>query len=644
MLNYKQYLELMSKYHLITPVWSYVLEMLSKEINEEEKKDPVLSLFAIYFSLVDDGNLGMKLEKAELLEKCDSKLKGARAQFDYLKTFDEEEFASLEEETKDLIRNHLKDITEGNLPKLIGNEHKVFQIEDGWLYAQKYNIARKGVDASLSRIFKESKNVSAAFDYKTVTIDGFKLTDGQEKAATEGLKKNLIVTGGPGTGKTTSILFLILAILKDNPENEVYLCAPSGKASSRMKESILKGKAVLKQSFIDNNADLINRINNLEEYTIHRLLGVQNEGGFEYNKNKMFGENSVFVIDEASMIDVTMFNALLEAIPENARVFIMGDKNQLPSVECGSVFASLLKKESLKDFVVELDESKRFSKDTEIYKLAEIVNNGESLDEYKNKWNEYTSFEIKPSDSKCPIFFYEDSKKDVADKDIITHISKIWAKQYFEILQKEATGLKEDDFDSLKHLVERMDDSRILSTENEGPRGIKEINRIIKKASIDRSVETTVAGHYAGELMMINKNNKLLDLYNGDSGILVLFEGDDTLYFMTKKSSSIVSTFGKKKDEIFKLGDDKDSYVFYPLRMISTAEIDLSYAITVHKSQGSDYKNILVILPKKKGHPLLNRQIVYTAITRTKGNTYILSNQELLEEAKDTVLERDTNI
>ena len=107
-----------------------------------------------------------------------------------------------------------------------------------------------------------------------------------------------------------------------------------------------------------------------------------------------------------------------------------------------------------------------------------------------------------------------------------------------------------------------------------------------------------------------------------------------------KKSTNIVRDEGKVNDKIFKIKD----FTFYPLRLISTDEIDLAYAITIHKSQGSDYKNILVILPNVKGHPLLNRQIIYTAITRTKGNTYILSNNERLNESKDRVVIRDTNI
>ena len=156
----------------------------------------------------------------------------------------------------------------------------------------------------------------------------------------------------------------------------------------------------------------------------------------------------------------------------------------------------------------------------------------------------------------------------------------------------------------------------------------------------EKLLETATGGYYAGEILMIIKNNRSLDLYNGDSGILVSFENDKSLYFMIKKKTKLLSKDGKRDDEIFKLGD----FVFYPIRMISVAEVNLAYAITIHKSQGSDFNNVLITLPTAIGHPLQNRQILYTAITRTKGFTYILSNKESLEYSSKNVLLRDTNI
>ena len=140
---------------------------------------------------------------------------------------------------------------------------------------------------------------------------------------------------------------------------------------------------------------------------------------------------------------------------------------------------------------------------------------------------------------------------------------------------------------------------------------------------------------------MITKNNKPLDLYNGDSGVAVSFKNDDTIYIMFKKSSKKLKLEdGKKENRIFKIGN----YMFYPLSLISSDEITPAFAISIHKSQGSDYNNIMVILPKRNDHPLLNRQIVYTAITRTKGDTYIISNQKNIEAAQEHVILRDTGI
>lgn len=639
MFNYKLFYSLLLKNRLITPIWEYILDMFEKEIDDNDK-DYYLIIFAIYFSLVDDGNIGISLNKEVLLNKWNNKLVSAKILLSESGDYDEEEFDNILEISNFAINNYLSKINEENFPSLIG-EKKAFEVVDNWLYVRKYSTARKSIMDSLDSIFSSTRIVKESLDYKDFVVDGFKLSNGQEKAIKEGLSKNLVITGGPGTGKTTSILFLLISLLKDDPDTIVYLIAPSGKASSRMKESILNGLVNIKEDFKNENKEIINLINNLEESTIHRLLGVDHDtNGFVYNKNYQFSDKSLFVIDEASMIDICLFKSLLEAIPSSARVYIMGDKNQLPSVECGAVFGELLKKESLKDNVVELDESIRFKKGTKIYDLAYAINNGLDLPINESNWEEFDKFEIKQDDITKPIFYYKNYKEGYKQSEIVNYVVDIWGKEYFASLQDKASNLDPLDMDNLNKLFNYTEKSKILCAENKGPRGVETINKLVKKQHIDITKPSSIIGYYPGMLMMINKNNKVLDLYNGDSGVLVTFKDDKTLYYMVKKSTNIVKEEGKVDDKIFKLG----SFTFYPLRLIATDEIDMSYAITIHKSQGSDYKNILVILPSDKGHPLLNRQIVYTAITRTKGNTYILSNQERLEESKDTVLIRDTNI
>ena len=639
--DYRKFYDFLLKNRLITPIWKYILELIENEIKEDLNKDNYLIIFAIYFSLIGDGNICISLEKDILRNKWETKINATKVLLNSSNDFNEEEFNYYNNIVFDCINNYLELVNATNLPQIIGN-NKVFEINDNWLYLKKYNVARKGIIQSIDRIFSKRRNIELLISYKEFLKDGFILSDGQERAVMEGLNKNLIITGGPGTGKTTSILFLLMNLLKNNDkEYIVNLVAPGGKASSRMKDSIVNGLDNIKPEYKELNKDIIEKINNLEESTIHRLLGINREtNGFLYNKNHMFPENSLFIIDEASMIDACLFNALLESIPDNAMVYIMGDKNQLPSVECGAVFGDLLNKPSLQENIIELDESIRFKKDTKIYELAYAINNGLSLPVKEEDWKDFDEFEIKENDNSKPIFYYNIDKEGHSSKEIIESICNKWGEAYFKELQEMASDIDPDNIEYLNELFKYTENSKILCAENKSPRGVQAINKFIKKTFIDYSKPTSISGYYPGMLMMINKNNKLLSLYNGDSGILVTFKNDPTIYFMIKRNKTIAKDIGKLDDKIFKL----DNYIFYPLRLITHDEIDLAYAITIHKSQGSDYKNILVVLPNIKGYPLLNRQIVYTAITRTKGNTYILSKHDRLIESRDNVIIRDTNI
>lgn len=638
----KQFYKLLLKNGLTSQIWEFVLELIENEISKNPLKVQYLIIFNIFFSLMDSGNICMSLDENTLIKKWFDKVNGYQILMSEKNNYDENDFNYIREISKETITNYLKDINESSLPSLIGTQ-KVFFIDSSYLYLYKYAVARESLQKSLKRIFLHSFETPKVFDYlKFKSNENFKLSNGQEMAVDYGLTKNLVITGGPGTGKTTSILYLLLNLLLFNGDYVVHLVAPSGKASSRMKESILGGIGNIKEEYRNKNVNLFNKISSLEESTIHRLLGYgSSEGEFIYNKENQFDPNSIFIIDEASMIDISMFASLLEAIPTGARVFIMGDKNQLPSVENGAVFGELLKMDLLKDYIVRLDESKRFAENTDIFKLAKAINNGEELNIKDEEWKDFGSFKIEELDLKRkPLFYYKDYKEGTKERDIINYVSKIWGEKFYKNLQALATDLDPNDYLALNSLFSITEESKILCSNNQGVRGVKEINEIIRRCCLDKAQKTSIPNEYCGQIMMVNKNIKNLDLYNGDTGVLVTFKDDETLYLMTKKSTKLLSEDKKVDNSIFKLKE----FVFYPLRMIAKENIDLAYAITVHKSQGSDYKNILVILPGTKGHPLLIREIVYTAITRTKGNTYILSNRDRLEEAKNKVIVRDTNL
>ena len=392
MINYETYINKLKEYHLINPIYLYLLDFI-----EEELKDNIetyLTLFSIYFSLLSEGNVCMSLDKEKLLNKWNEKLSSTFILLNSKCEYNEEKYNSFKEYSISIIDNYLQEINETNLPNLIG-DNKIFVIDNNWLYLKKYNDSRLSIIKSIKRLFNKKLSNQSIFDYKKYVIDSFCLSNGQIQAVNDGVCKDLIITGGPGCGKTTSILFLLINLLLNDFESEVYLVAPSGKASSRMKESIINGLSNLNDDFKNKHPKLIEKINNLQESTIHRLIGIDFDGKYKYNKNKQFKPNSIFIIDEASMIDICMFDALLQAIPSSARIFMMGDKNQLPSVECGAVFSDLLNAQFLQDNIIELDESIRFSKDTKIFELANAINTGAELPVNASMWNNSQCFEIK---------------------------------------------------------------------------------------------------------------------------------------------------------------------------------------------------------------------------------------------------------
>lgn len=647
-MEYLKYFDALIENRLITPIWRNIIILIEKELKDSNDKDDYLIIFIILFALIDDGNLCISLDENRLLEKWNNKLNGTYILLSENNSLNIDLFNYVKDKSYNVIHNSLGKINNVTLNEVVGSD-KFFEIDDNWLYIKKNNTARKMIIESLDRLFSSSF-INSKFDYKSVVSKKlpkpFLLTSGQENVVLNGLNKNLVITGGPGTGKTTSILFLLIGLMINNTYDEIYLLAPSGKAASRMKDSIKGGLSVLSDDFVNNNKAIADRIANLNRYTIHSFLGIdQNTNAFKHNSKNKFKENSIFIIDEASMIDACLFASLLSSIPDKSRVFIMGDKNQLPSVDAGAVFGDLIIKKSLKENgnISELGEAVRFKIGSPIYKLANEVNNeNEVLSELPWK-NEFLTIQKNENNISNPVYYYLNplSDKNISQKEIVLTAVKNFAIEYYKDLQDLCTNFEYKDKSELKNLfTDCVKRAEILTAENNGVRGVNEINHFIKNNFLDKSKVSSVDGYYPGELIIVNKNNKSLDLANGDSGVLMTFKDDPTLYFMIEKDSEIIKAEGKNDGKIFKLG----GYLFYPFRLISKNKISNAYAITIHKSQGSDYKNILVILPDKKGHPLLNRQIVYTAITRTKGDTYILSNQDRILDAKNTLIVRDTNI
>ena len=673
--SYKEFYDILKKKGLITDIWVYILELIAEQVDKTaDGFESCMKLITIYFSLIDDGNTCMSLDSVDLSKKWNARLDSAKVyanrEDDERQDENDSDWKQIKEASGNVIKEEILSLlsSSGSLGNVIGDKdtdggsEKLLCVADGWLYLSKYYQASKGISESVKKLFSSPRSMSGhesnvGIPLEEMLKEGRQLTDEQKEAVNRGIRSNLIITGGPGTGKTTSILFILLNLLcklsdKLSEMPKIYLVAFSGKAKSRMKESIDRGFSEggwLKPEFIEEHQKACNAIKASEPYTIHSFLGqfIYNNP-FEKDRSRKIEPDAIVVIDEASMIDLCIFDALLNRIPDTCRVFIMGDKNQLPAVEKGDVFAKLLEMESLKDFKVELDTSVRFGKDTEIYKLADRVNRGEEINDVL--WEPYSVFKVRedPKPNDKPVYYVldQDETEEATNKKMVESIVEKWGEVYYKgladkVLGEQSTGLSSNvQNGELSNLFRLTEKGKILCAENRGSRGIDAINTFLKN-KYAKPIPGSKPGSLApGQLVMIVRNNKSLNLNNGDSGLIVSFENDDSLYFMTKCSAPPTNSSEKKDGKVFSIGD----YTFFPTKMIADSDITSAYAITIHKSQGSDYDNILVILPKQEGHPLMNRQIVYTAITRTKGNTYLFSNKEALNAASKRRSVRDTNI
>lgn len=656
----------------MTQVWQKVLDLLPEL--EPGISFEALAVFAIYFSQLDDGNICIPLDPEKLTEKWQKKWEGILLQEGLLAQKDEDNkyFSAL-------IKKGCLDISQKKLPALIQyNEgsseplpvfSKPFVIDSGWLFASRYFKAKLIIEKRIALIMKHN-TIPPFEDEKEKVLEYFKmlttapgqtpmlLKDEQLIAILRGLDENLIITGGPGTGKTTVVCYLLWELFstKDFMDYNLFLAAPSGKAADRMKESISDTLSRLNlQNFPagpqrDTAQTVFNKLNSAQSSTIHRLLSFNpSTNSFRYNAENQFDEKSIFVIDEASMIDITLFSSLLQAIPENARVFILGDKDQLPSVQAGAVLGELLATKT--NSVAQLKQSSRFNDNSDIGRLKNALQEDKPLDkslanftDWKS-WKNTNTFTI-PEKGLFPVTTFIPEKNYLDRTQQIEEITESWAAVFYEeLVEKAQEACKDYDTEKLDLLWASACKARILCAEHKGPQGVESINRQISNYILQKKNLTTEEDYFTGQLLILTKNQNIFCLYNGDSGIVIEHMG--LKYLMVRKElkkdwsqDSAANERSLSQKGIFQKG----SYIFYPLHLLPKESIETAYAITIHKSQGSGYKAILVFLPEQSGHPLLNRQIVYTAVTRTEGSSYIFADYPILEKARSTIIQRDTRI
>ena len=713
--SYEEFFEALKEMRGIQELDLHLIDLLDKMNGGVE--NATKKFLCLAFSLFDDGNVRIPLDVSTFMsnkwwaKKWNGlvQLQKSLAEADG-RLQDPSPDDAQAEDFKQIVEAGIKDILDGKLNKVIGTADpskkgdeisSPLLIEKGkvpYLYLDKLYWAKIDIESSMKELFGEKADAGKINGSLFLPDDGEpedKRNKEQKDAVTRGLSENLIITGGPGTGKTTVVLYILWNLLNQNSDllkYDIYLAAPSGKAADRMRESLagnlknLADRPDVKQC--EKYQEIKEKINNLESSTIHRLLKFsKNTSDFTYNAENKFSPKSIFVIDEASMIDINLFASLLQAIPPEARLFILGDPYQLPSVDAGAVLGELLNAKANERFRVKLIKSHRFDEKSEIGKLAREVNKAAekamksktSTALSKELLSKAESFVLHPAlaggiaskeegSSKDRVSYYQiegDGAKDEEGKPIsgkedvrLEIILNKWLHETVKIgdndlslydLPKLANGIKcenstdNDETDRRDEIWKLSLSKRILSAERRGFRGVEWLNEkvcsLIKDGYKENKKGKLVSGsrYFPGQLLMITKNQEMFKLYNGDTGI-VIYDGN-TPYLMVKKAPTQSTT----EDGSLKT-PTRDAYTFYSLALLPSDAIETAFAITIHKSQGSEYDHVTVFLPKQEGHPLLNNQIIYTGITRAKQVVEIIATPETFKAACETVTQRDTGI
>ncbi len=412
----------------------------------------------------------------------------------------------------------------------------------------------------------------------------------QAQAINVALQQGLtLITGGPGTGKTFTLVRILMALLQQNPHLNVALAAPTGKAAARMQEALRTSLAKTPLA-----AGLLSVLPNTA-FTLHRLLGMGHGTKAKFNAQQPLPYDLI-IVDEASMIDLRMAAQLFAAIAPTARLILLGDANQLAAVEAGAVLAEISTAQSLLSSSVQLTESQRFGQNSGIGQLAAAVCAGAS---------------------DATLVLLKQGLTDVAYHAL--EQSETMAQKLFQGYLPLVAALQQQH--SISETLTAFDRYRVLCAVREGSYGVVSINQrlsvLLQKAL--GLAEDPLKMWFHGRPVMVTQNDYTLGVFNGDIGITV--EEDDGFYVY----------FPARDGE--------------PMRVSAArlAHSETALALTIHKSQGSEFAHVAVVLPKDDT-PILSRELIYTGITRAKTKISLWALEPLIAQAVQRKTQRASGL
>lgn len=490
--------------------------------------------------------------------------------------------------------------TPGEVKPLILDEESRLYFHRYFQYEQRLaaELRRKSAGAGKSLVWQPAMN-----DY----FRSEESVDWQKVAAFVGLNSSFsVITGGPGTGKTWTMVRLLAVLLEGNPQLRVALAAPTGRAAARVRESVAVARAGLRDSIARAIPD--------DATTIHRLLGViPGSNRFHFNSENPLPHDTV-VIDEASMVDLPLMWRLVDALRREAKLVLVGDGDQLASVQAGSVLSDLCLRRNmftaefcaaarkvgvtlpldasangaLANCVVELQTNQRFDRGSSLQIFCAETRRGRADEAI-------TQCTLPDSNLKL----VETGDHDELEK-LLRDYARNWIIPWFE-----AAGSAD--------ALTRMNRSRILCAHRNGPHGVSGVNQQCEQI-LNRlqCISSPAALYYPGKPVMVTSNDYQQGLFNGDAGLIV--PADEA------GPGSVRALFGTSAAN---------------LRYVHPAQLpphETAYAITVHKSQGSEFDHVVLILPEAESR-VLSRELVYTAVSRARKSVEIWGTRDVLKTA-----------
>ncbi|WAW09930.1 exodeoxyribonuclease V subunit alpha [Oxalobacter vibrioformis] len=451
-----------------------------------------------------------------------------------------------------------------------------------------------------------------------------KTADWQRLAAALAMRGCLtIISGGPGTGKTTTVANILACLLSQQPAQRIMLAAPTGKAAMRMLEAI---RAQTARFPADVQAKMPS-----EAFTLHRLLGMTSTAGvFRHHADNPLLVDTL-VVDEASMIDLAMASHLFNALPAHARLIMLGDKDQLSAVEAGAVFSELsadpaltpacradladmtgipaeavtppqaLSDTGLADSTVWLNRNFRFTADSGISQLALAIRDGRITEAE-------TALENAPDGS---VTWLSRDTAAALPKGVITFLHENHAAYL------DAVAQSPDDPQAVFAAFERF---RVLCATREGAYGVSAVNTLMATYARGRLDIPPRQTWYTGRPVMIMENDYVLRLFNGDIGIVLPGENGTPMVFFPS--------------------DGGDFRAISPARLPAH---ETAFAMTVHKSQGSEFDALLILIPPYPT-PLITRELLYTAVTRARRHVSLVCSEAVLENGILTSVKKHSGL